>query len=80
MDDNKIREICQTRLDQWTEVLINAHSTPALLLGVGHDQVSGEIQLIIPEDCSEDKAIILLTNTLAKLTERKQKTIYRQQN
>lgn len=70
MDDKRIREICEERLGKWTEVLVEEHCTPAILIGVGHDQVSGAIHMIIPEDWSEEQAIAILTGTLAKLTEK----------
>lgn len=73
MDDNKIREICQERMGKWTEVLVKEHCTPAILIGIGHDQVSGEIHMIIPENWSDEQATAILARTMEKLLKGKNK-------
>ncbi len=45
-----VEGITTERLDGWAKQLINAHATPVLLLGVGHDHVSGQIHLIVTEN------------------------------
>jgi hypothetical protein len=70
MNDDQIREICKIRLGQWTEVLVEKHCTPAILIGVGHDEASGAIHIVIPENWSEDQAVAILTSTLATMNKK----------
>ncbi len=44
------RTITKERLDRWAKRLDENHSTPLLLLGVGHAERSGELHVLIPED------------------------------
>lgn len=80
MDENKIREICTTRLEKWTEVLIKEHCTPGILIGIGHDHVSGEIHLVIPEDWTDEQAMTILTGTLNLIRKNKNTETFRSQN
>jgi hypothetical protein len=64
MDKKELRCICQGRLDAWLNHLVQEHSTPAILIGVGHDQKSGQLVLISLEDLKNDEVIRLLENIL----------------
>lgn len=46
MDTDKIT---QERLGSWRERLREAHATPLVLIGVGHEHKSGELVLCVPE-------------------------------
>lgn len=60
MDSNKLEEICCERLQKWTFKLLSEHSTPAILIGIGHDHKSGQITICAPENFTdfEIKAIL----------------------
>ncbi len=45
-----VKRITDERLQSWSKQLINAHATPVLLLGVGHDHVSGQINVVVTEN------------------------------
>ena len=53
MNDSKIQEICCERLQKWTFKLLCEHSTPAILIGIGHDHKSGQITVCVPENFSD---------------------------
>ena len=50
MDKTQIQIICEHRLDSWSDILVENHATPLLLIGVGHDDHSGEMHIIVPDD------------------------------
>ncbi|MGA2035902.1 MAG: hypothetical protein ABSG68_26945 [Thermoguttaceae bacterium] len=47
-----VETICAERLESWKQRLIENHSTPALLMGVGHDEHAGELHLVVCEELS----------------------------
>lgn len=53
MDSDKIEEICCERLQRWTFKLLSEHSTPAILIGIGHDHKSGQITVCVPENFTD---------------------------
>lgn len=62
---NKIRKvdvkhINDVRLEGWKKKMEETHSTAFLLVSVGHDDVSGQLHLIITEDAKlmEVKAVL----------------------
>jgi len=63
----RIREITSDRLREWGEIAIDKHCTPALLLCVGHDQVSGQIHLMVPDNCDLEDLRSLLLQAIARL-------------
>jgi hypothetical protein len=50
----EVERICRERLEAWGKRLAEAHATPVLLLGVGHDHRSGEAVLVTTEDMPEE--------------------------
>ncbi len=49
MDRQAIEAINADRLGGWALHLIDHHATPALLIGIGHDHMSGDLQLCVTE-------------------------------
>jgi len=50
MTADEVREIVLDRLARWAPLLSNAHATPVVLVGVGHDHARGEIQVVTVDD------------------------------
>jgi hypothetical protein len=69
MTSEEIKTICQERLGSWQERLVESHATPAVLLGVGHDQHSGDIVICTVEEMSNENIILFLQDALTKLVE-----------
>lgn len=64
-----VAEVCDERLNKWRARLINENATPILIVGVGHDHKSGELQLITVEDMPNDRLIAFLRFAIRKLVE-----------
>lgn len=64
MDD--VYRITAERMRSWTTRLVDAHATPVLLLGIGHDWALGELHVVATEDLSEGYLIKLLEAVLDK--------------
>jgi len=54
MNREDIQRINVDRLANWGALLTKTHSTPAVLVGVGHDHNSGVIRVIAPEDMPDE--------------------------
>ncbi len=50
MDRQTIEDIIADRLGGWALHLVDHHATPALLIGIGHDHMSGDLQLCVTEN------------------------------
>lgn len=48
------------RLAAWAGILIDEHSTPAILIGFGHDHHSGQIHVVCVEDLKDEELIGML--------------------
>jgi len=42
-------EITRERLERWSQKLEKEHATPMCLVGVGHDQKSGQLVVCLPD-------------------------------
>lgn len=62
-----VRKITHERLGSWEKRLVNSHATPALLLGVGHDHVKGQLVVCVTEDRSNEEIILLLQGAITEL-------------
>lgn len=62
-----VKKITGARLSRWGNKLISEHATPALLLGIGHDHVSGRIILCVTEDRSDTELIAFLEAAIIAL-------------
>ena len=67
--EKETREICLDHLSRWTEHLVSSHSTPILLVGIGHDDRSGELVICTPEAMSDSDIETLLLAAVKKLRE-----------
>lgn len=55
-----VKKITDERLTEWSKQLAAAHATPVLLMGVGHDHVSGQIHIVVTEDLSREQILAFL--------------------
>lgn len=69
MTKKELAAITVERLEGWGRVIVENHATPMLLVGVGHDHVSGNLHLCIPEDTpiSNHEYALILRNIAAQL-------------
>jgi hypothetical protein len=64
-----VEAITKERLDRWAKRMKESHATPLLLIGVGHDQVSGQIVICTLDEpeLSNDKLRAFLKYALKEL-------------
>jgi hypothetical protein len=55
-----IEAIVHTRLKSWANDLIELHATPVLLVGVGHDENKGQIQLCTCKEVTNEQIRAIL--------------------
>ena len=67
MEELKIIEICSQRLQRWGIKLLFEHSTPAILIGIGHDHNSGQITVCVPENLTDFQIKAILSSALLNL-------------
>ena len=64
MEKTEIETVCRDRLGGWTKRLVEEHSTPILLVGVGHDHKKGQVVLCMPEEMSDQEVMHFLQGAL----------------
>jgi hypothetical protein len=69
MTKSEIELINVERLDGWEKQLTEHHATPILLVGVGHDHVSGKIHICVNEDFPDQHIQTFLRKALDILTQ-----------
>jgi len=69
VDRKDIHQITRDRLDSWLIRLVEQHSTPVLLLGVGHDHRSGQLTVITLEGLPDQDVETFLSFALDKLNQ-----------
>lgn len=62
-----VKHICDERLARWKTQLIRRHSTPLILIGIGHDHKSGEIALLCTEDRTDEELLLFMENVVKQL-------------
>lgn len=62
-----VKQITHERLWTWEQRLVQSHATPAFLLGIGHDHVSGQIVLCVTSDRTDAEIIAFLEVALEAL-------------
>jgi hypothetical protein len=62
-----VRKINHERLGRWEKRLNENHSTPVILVCVGHDQVKGRIMLLTTEERTDEEVIVFLREALRQL-------------
>lgn len=55
MTREQIEQINSERLNQWGARAINSHATPLLMLSIGHDHKSGELNIHCTEDLTPEQ-------------------------
>ena len=50
MSPERVTEITAERLSRWGNYLAAKHATPLLVLGMGHDERRGTVEVCIPAD------------------------------
>ncbi len=63
------KKITSTRLASWQKKLDGSHATPVLLVGVGHDHVSGRTIVITTEDMPIGELKLFLQEAIRQLSE-----------
>lgn len=64
-----VTRITTERLESWRKQLIDAHATPVILLGVGHDHVTGQINVITTKGMTPAQIRIFLKHVLKEFDE-----------
>jgi hypothetical protein len=62
-----VRKINHERLGRWEKRLTENHSTPVVLVGVGHDQVKGRVFILTTEERTDEEVIVFLREALRQL-------------
>lgn len=60
MEKSTVREICVLRLGSWTEILVEHYATPFALVGVGHNDSSGELRVCMCEGIGDEAVAEIL--------------------
>lgn len=72
MTGAEIKAINDERLGEWNRLLLEEHSTPFVLFGMGHDQNNGQLVMCIPEKVPTHVIVTCLRFALRRLlTERR---------
>lgn len=69
MDRKKINEINVERLSRWKGKLNDAHSTPAVLVGFGHDHKQGEVTVLCTEEMTDFQVLTFLEAAVKMLSQ-----------
>jgi hypothetical protein len=67
MNDRDIDDICTERLGRWKKLLIQEHSTPVLLVAVGHDHKKGQLTLVTTEDITDQQLLTFMRYAIIEL-------------
>ena len=67
MTPERVAHINAERLSSWANILLQHHATPAVLIGIGHDDRSGEIRIITCEELPDDFVLQMLRFAIAQL-------------
>ncbi len=62
------KKITSTRLASWQKKLGDAHATPVLLVGVGHDHASGRTVVVTTEDMPIGELKLFLQEAIRQLS------------
>lgn len=67
MQRAQINKINVDRLTSWKNRLNEHHSTPMLLVGVGHDHKQGELMVLVTEERTDYEILLLMREALRML-------------
>lgn len=62
-----VAKINRERLSSWEEKLNKNHATAIMLIGVGHDAVSGQLNFLVTEDRTDEEILLLLKGAVTFL-------------
>lgn len=54
MTKDQITAITLERLGEWGRECVEQHSTPAVLISIGHDEDAGDVHVFSPDECSRE--------------------------
>lgn len=64
MKREQINKINVERLTRWKDRLNEQHSTPIMLLGVGHDQKEGQLVVLVTEERTDAEILLFMEEAL----------------
>ena len=67
MSDSELARAVEDRMVKWAKMLMHAHSTPFILIGMGHDHMQGRVQTYIEDGCTIQQAVEYLEKTVQLL-------------
>jgi hypothetical protein len=70
MTEDAVRHITMICLLDWARILTDNHSTPFLLVGIGHDHRCGELQVCVCKQTTTADAVLMLREVVRILEER----------
>jgi len=62
-----VKHINDERLGRWKTKMVRQHSTPVLLLGVGHDHKSSELLLLVTDERTDEEIEAFLKYALEQI-------------
>lgn len=65
-----VKYINEERLGRWRVRMNRTHSTPVLMVTVGHDHNQGQMHVLTTEDMTNENLILFLTAALAQLQQK----------
>lgn len=67
MSKVEVKPINHERMNRWKDRLNENDSTPVILVGVGHNKVSGQIMVLCTEDRTDEEVVLFLEGALKQL-------------
>jgi hypothetical protein len=64
-----VKHINDERLGRWKVQMIRRHSTPLILIGIGHDHNIGEVTVLCTEDRTDEQLLLFMENAVKQLRE-----------
>lgn len=71
MTPEDIKAIIAERLGRWAAHLAREHSTPVVLVGVGHDHKRGQTLVLTTEQMTDNEVMLFLAGALRDLAEQR---------
>ncbi len=65
-----VRKITRGRMREWASNLVQKHHTPILVIGMGHDQVAGQLSVISIESLTNQELELSLQRAIDFIKER----------
>lgn len=65
-----VKAINDERLGRWKNLLNRKHSTPIIILAVGHDHHEGDLVVLTTEDRSDEETLLFMEGAVKLLREK----------